>query len=223
MSGDHDPPDMFQVETRTAHKQHVCYECGDQINAGDKYTVTSGKWSQEFARYKECGRCTQLALFAKDLTGENPPIGDLHETLMNLLGEYSLEDDETIRAALHRLRHGEASALTAEEEADALYGAIMGHTEPQDGSEFTPAEKEVRDEEEARILGLLNGAETVFIDGGVLVTIDICPKCEPPKGGICQHCSGSGEVSRRVCDIGPHLYDHIRPPKPMPSTIKDRE
>lgn len=54
-------PAVSSKITRTARKEHKCYECGSTINKGEKYEVHNGCWDGEWRSYKWCGACVKMA------------------------------------------------------------------------------------------------------------------------------------------------------------------
>ena len=57
---DYDPPAFYHDEIRTARKAHVCVECGETVNPGDKYEHVVGKWEGDFNTYKTCEFCLKI-------------------------------------------------------------------------------------------------------------------------------------------------------------------
>ena len=80
---DGDTPKLFEERTINARKAHVCYECGSQIDRGEKYVRIKGLWD-EFETYKLCEFCHD----ASDLV-KNWCFGELWETIT---GEGKLEE-----------------------------------------------------------------------------------------------------------------------------------
>ena len=74
---DFDMPQAFQVQTRTAKKQHTCCECSQTISAGDKYEYSSGIWDGEPSSFKTCSSCAEIRQEYKATTGEGLPFKEL--------------------------------------------------------------------------------------------------------------------------------------------------
>lgn len=53
-------PQFYCERTVTARKAHVCEECGEQIQPGEKYITGSGKFDGVFFTRKVCLQCEQL-------------------------------------------------------------------------------------------------------------------------------------------------------------------
>jgi len=69
-----DPPDMFEITEPKAIKNHICCECRREILKGEKYQRVKGLWDGEFAVYKTCSECVELA----NEYGEIYCFGELH-------------------------------------------------------------------------------------------------------------------------------------------------
>ncbi len=59
-TGDYDPPSFYEADIRKARKPHVCCECHEHINPGDKYEHVSGKWDDRLAAYDTCSICLEI-------------------------------------------------------------------------------------------------------------------------------------------------------------------
>lgn len=90
-----DNPDVFESTMRTARKQHICYECGETINVGEKYEYVSGLWDGKWDHYKTCLICTKIA---DDYFDGCRVYGELAESFFECMGfDYRTveEKDET--------------------------------------------------------------------------------------------------------------------------------
>jgi len=65
-----DYPKAFQSIQRKARKDHICVECKETINKGEKYQYSSGVWDEP-ASYKQCLRCYKISnIVVSDCDGE---------------------------------------------------------------------------------------------------------------------------------------------------------
>lgn len=60
LSNDGEGPSCSSVKTRTARKEHRCYECRETIPAGVKYEYVSGIWDGRADSYKTCLSCVEI-------------------------------------------------------------------------------------------------------------------------------------------------------------------
>ena len=44
----------------TARKEHICCECGETINPGDKYEQVNGCWDGDWFTFKTCSVCRRI-------------------------------------------------------------------------------------------------------------------------------------------------------------------
>lgn len=58
-SGDGESPQFFTRIFRKARKKHICCECRDVIEIGQKYENLSGLW-EEFEVFKTCLICMKI-------------------------------------------------------------------------------------------------------------------------------------------------------------------
>ena len=80
----------------TAHKRHVCCECGGYIEPGETYERVSGVWTGGLAAtYATCGKCVGLRLMAAR-QGIDACFGDLFEELDNA-GLLPASEKESLR------------------------------------------------------------------------------------------------------------------------------
>ncbi|QQG42559.1 MAG: hypothetical protein HYW15_03605 [Candidatus Giovannonibacteria bacterium] len=52
-----DPPEFYDIKTRTARKEHECGECHEAIAPGQKYIYWKGRFWNGFLDFKLCLRC----------------------------------------------------------------------------------------------------------------------------------------------------------------------
>ena len=80
-----DSPSVAESKMRKARKHHICCECNQKINPGDRYQEIKGCWNGEWARYKTCEPCADLRdLLEQDLySDENIAFGYLDEAAQN--------------------------------------------------------------------------------------------------------------------------------------------
>lgn len=55
---------------RIARKPHICYECGNTIEKGDIYQITSGVWDGRPASFKWCDTCTTIVNLIESMESE---------------------------------------------------------------------------------------------------------------------------------------------------------
>jgi len=55
-----DGPEASTTSTRKARKSHVCCECAETINRGDKHEHVSGIWNGEPSRFRTCLTCVEI-------------------------------------------------------------------------------------------------------------------------------------------------------------------
>lgn len=59
-SYDYDGPDPFFEDMVKARKEHVCGECGEMIQPGEKYERAKGLWDGRWEEHKTCIPCTRI-------------------------------------------------------------------------------------------------------------------------------------------------------------------
>jgi hypothetical protein len=74
-----------------AIKKHICGECDDLINPGDKYEKYVGTWDGEFFQAKTCMACVEVR--DQYLTGYG--FTEVWEEIKECYGDISLSDFET--------------------------------------------------------------------------------------------------------------------------------
>lgn len=57
---DYDCADVSSTKIIKARKEHVCCECGETINSGEKYEYASGLWDGSWSHYKTCEICLRI-------------------------------------------------------------------------------------------------------------------------------------------------------------------
>jgi hypothetical protein len=55
-----DGPAVCTTVDRVARKVHVCSECGDDIQPGEKYEYVAGLWDGSWSVYKTCWTCCMI-------------------------------------------------------------------------------------------------------------------------------------------------------------------
>ena len=60
LSSDAPQPEFFLEKIVKARKKHICGECWQVINIGDKYEHVSGKWDGDMRTCKTCGDCREI-------------------------------------------------------------------------------------------------------------------------------------------------------------------
>ena len=74
---------MPSVRYHTARKRHVCCECGEHIEPGERYEYVAGMWEGDFCVYKTCFACLKIRnLYCPD----GFTYGWLRETIWECLG-----------------------------------------------------------------------------------------------------------------------------------------
>jgi hypothetical protein len=54
--------DFYRKETRKSRKEHTCCECGEIIQKGEEYEVSSGKYDGRFFFNKTCAICDEIKM-----------------------------------------------------------------------------------------------------------------------------------------------------------------
>jgi hypothetical protein len=57
---DYDGADLSNEVIRKAAKPHKCCECGDVIDAGERYEYASGMWEGMWYAFKTCRGCLNM-------------------------------------------------------------------------------------------------------------------------------------------------------------------
>ena len=86
-------PEIYNSETRTARKEHMCCECGDFIQKGQKYEYVNGKWDGDWSTFKTCITCVNIR---KDLFNCGYNHGSLWDDIHNAFHDaipFGEEDD----------------------------------------------------------------------------------------------------------------------------------
>lgn len=93
-----DAPSVFRQITRVARKQHSCCECRRPIQAGDKYTYSSGIWDGEPNDFKQCINCSLVFNSAGSVSDhdDQPCFSGLTEWLGNYF-HYGYAREQSIR------------------------------------------------------------------------------------------------------------------------------
>lgn len=75
-------PSVYCEREVTARKAHVCCECGEPIEPGQRYLLSEGCWDGHWSRYRTCVPCARIG---KDLCCGRYCLGGLRELLWELL------------------------------------------------------------------------------------------------------------------------------------------
>lgn len=65
-----------------AEKEHICCECGSQIDIGEQYYLLEGIWDGEFLTFRQCEICKKVwdeAITSPEIECMN--LGELWETV----------------------------------------------------------------------------------------------------------------------------------------------
>jgi hypothetical protein len=91
---DYEPARFYVARRLTARKEHQCYECGRDINAGEQYERVAGMWDDYdgIMVYKTCSHCLDIRQFVKNSV---PCFCWAHGSMLDDAGE-------TIREAIWR-------------------------------------------------------------------------------------------------------------------------
>lgn len=84
---DLDWPEFIDVRHVKASKPHKCCECGRQINPGECYERTAGKWEGDFHMFKTCEQCEDLRESLMAL-GFCPAFGEVRADHREYISEY---------------------------------------------------------------------------------------------------------------------------------------
>ena len=76
-------PSVYWDKWRTARKQHICCECGSDIDPGEQYYQVKGVWDGEFQTFKTCLLCQGIRNEAFTAGEECICFGDLWEAVGN--------------------------------------------------------------------------------------------------------------------------------------------
>ena len=80
-----DGPEASTTTIRKARKSHVCCECGETINRGDKHEHISGIWDGEPSRFRTCLTCVEIRdVFFCDEYAYGEVLQDLYDHLCYL-------------------------------------------------------------------------------------------------------------------------------------------
>ena len=60
MCGEGEAPTLYRESYPTAKKQHICCECGSDIDPGEKYHRVEGVWMGDFLTFKTCETCLAI-------------------------------------------------------------------------------------------------------------------------------------------------------------------
>jgi hypothetical protein len=91
--GDYGQVDIIENRTVKARKEHICTECKDIINIGDKYERTKYSFDGDFMTNKCCYACLEIRY--KFCVGAYP-IGWMYDELRNCFDDISLTDFEEL-------------------------------------------------------------------------------------------------------------------------------
>lgn len=89
----YDPPDIYNVKTVKARKEHHCYECGDVIPVGRRYEYVRALYDGSWSSFRTCLVCVAIR---EDFRGKGCGFlhGDLWQSLKDTYeGEYDEETD----------------------------------------------------------------------------------------------------------------------------------
>jgi len=78
-----DLPRIEDDKIRKARKQHVCCECQEVINPGEKYHWFKGLWDMGWQEYQTCLKCEELrrSIPREWYQPDGIEFGKLHEAL----------------------------------------------------------------------------------------------------------------------------------------------
>jgi hypothetical protein len=82
ISNDFECANVIWHSLRKARKEHVCIECREKIQVGEKYHNIDLVYEGSFEHYKICHLCY---LISKDLFCHNNPLGYLREFIKEYL------------------------------------------------------------------------------------------------------------------------------------------
>lgn len=93
-----DAPSVFRQITRTARKEHKCYECRRTIEPGSNYQYSFGVWDGSAHGFKQCINCGLVFNAASAVSDEDdlPTFGGLSEWLGNYF-HHGYSREESIR------------------------------------------------------------------------------------------------------------------------------
>lgn len=66
------------IAMRKARKTHVCTECGEKIEKGEKYEYVAGLWDGHWDTFKTCNICLRIR---KDVCCDGFVYGELREII----------------------------------------------------------------------------------------------------------------------------------------------
>jgi hypothetical protein len=75
--------DVFDESSRRARKTHVCCECGQLINPGERYQYVRGLWDGAWQSFKTCEICVRIR---RDIFPCGYEYGTLREFLRTEVG-----------------------------------------------------------------------------------------------------------------------------------------
>jgi len=86
----------YGCEVRKARKRHICYECGCEIVAGERYHYHHGVWDGSGRSYKVCMGCEGLRtdLNVDQRYDEQICFGQLQEAWFNLIENQDKDMDD---------------------------------------------------------------------------------------------------------------------------------
>ena len=58
--GDGESASVCTIQMRKARKEHICCECGEKIQKGEKYEYVAGCWDGAWDTYKTCFVCLKI-------------------------------------------------------------------------------------------------------------------------------------------------------------------
>jgi hypothetical protein len=83
--------ETLSVKTPKARKEHICGECHQTINTGEKYEVYTGTWEGDFFTAKTCSSCVEV----REQYISGYAFGEVWEGIRECQGDISLSDFET--------------------------------------------------------------------------------------------------------------------------------
>ena len=96
-------PTVCTTTVRTARKAHLCIECGEDIEPGQRYEDVKGLWDGHWDVYKTCIPCTGIR---RDLMTCGYIYGQLREDISEYLGfDYVTGERSGCWLGSHQRRH----------------------------------------------------------------------------------------------------------------------
>lgn len=120
-----EPPDVYDVSTPKAKKQHTCCECRGFIEPGEKYQRVRGLWDHEWLNFKTCLDCVILRdeISGERRWGEGPAFVHLYE---DIFGEEDESPDRVFRFMdIRRKRNAPESPKRWMEEREAELREVL--------------------------------------------------------------------------------------------------